>query len=253
MPQLTVCILTHNSIRTIERCLLPALQVADEMIVVDSGSTDGTLEFLYSHGVQPVHRPYQTHAIQMNFAISLASNDWVLCLDSDEFLDVRTVDEVNGLKPSLQDASQAYRISRHWHVLGEEVRAVYPCSSPDYPVRLFNRRCVRFNDQPVDDKPEGFSTTAILPGYVTHDTFFSVQELFGKLNGYTGRLVEYQNVSPSLLRACLSAIGAFFKWYVRKGGWQDGARGVVTAVYAMLYSFLKYFKAWCKAHNIPLR
>lgn len=253
MPLLSVCILTHNSMRTIERCLLPALKIADEMIVVDSGSSDGTLEFLRRHGVEPIHRAYETHAIQMNYAIGRAHNDWVLCIDSDEFLDDGTVAAIATLKPSLQDESEAWRLTRYWHVLGGEVRAVYPCSSPDMPVRLFNRRRVRFNDQPVDDKPVGFVRTHVLHGHVVHDTFFSLHEILTKLNGYTSRLVEYQEIKPSLLRAASSAIGAGFKWYVYKQAWRDGTRGVVTSTYAMLYSFLKYFKAWCRAKGIPLR
>jgi glycosyltransferase involved in cell wall biosynthesis len=253
MAKLSVCILTHNSMRTIEPCLLPAMQIADEMLVVDSGSTDGTIEFLQSQGVSPVHRPYDTHAQQMNFATGLACNDWVLCLDSDEFIDPQTISEILRIKNELCDEGVVYRITRYWCVLGREVRNIYPVSSPDKPVRLFNRRKVHFNDQPVDDKPTGYSEARLIPGHVVHDTFFSVHELFAKLNTYTTRLVEYRQVQPSLFRACGGALAAFFKWYFRKGGWRDGARGVVAALYAMLYTFLKYFKAWCKAKNIPLR
>ena len=151
MTKLSVCILTFNSMRTLERCLLPAMRVADDLVVVDSGSTDGTLEFLAAKGVMVHFRSYETHAVQMNFAISIAANDWVLCLDSDEFLDSWTIDSINTLKTKLIDSSVAWRITRHWHVLGREVRAIYPVSSPDNPVRLFNRTKVRFNDQPVDD------------------------------------------------------------------------------------------------------
>lgn len=253
MSQITVCLLTHNSMRTIERCLLPALRVADEMIVVDSGSSDGTLEFLRGQGVSPVHRSYQTHAIQMNYATSLAKNDWVLCLDSDEFLDEETCNRILALKESLPDAGTVYRITRYWRVLGQEVRGIYPVSSPDKPVRLFNRTRVRFNDQPVDDKPTGYRQALVIPGHVVHDTFFSLHELLSKLNAYTTRLVEYRTVRPSLLRACGGALAAFVKWYFRKGGRRDGACGLVCAFYAAAYTFLKYFKAWSKSRQIPLR
>lgn len=252
MSKLSICLLTHNSMRTLERCLVPALDIADEMVVVDSGSSDGTLEFLRSRGVVPIHRPYKTHASQMNFAIDLASNDWVLCLDSDEFLEAGILAAIAELKPGLVDPAVGYRIRRYWQVLGREVRAIYPVSSPDLPLRLFNRTRVRFNDQPVDDKASGAERRITLPGRVTHDTFFSLHEVFAKLNGYTSRLVCHRTVAPSLWRALVSPGFAFAKWYFRKGAWRDGAVGLVTGIYAGLYTFLKYFKAWCRAHHLPL-
>ncbi len=77
--------------------------------------------------------------------------------------------------------------------------------------------------------------------------------MFAKLNGYTTRLVCHKDIHPSLLRTCISPPLAFLKWYFRKGAWRDGPRGLVTAVYAAAYSFLKYFKAWAQARDILLR
>lgn len=127
---------------------------------------------------------------------------------------------------------------------GEAVRTIYPVSSPDYPVRLFNRAVAAFNDRPVDDRVVGHSRSIRLPGRVRHDTFYSLHEVFHKLNSYTTRLVKYQKIRPSLSRAAISAIGAFFKWYLFSGAWRRGKVGLVTGLYATFYSFLKYFKAW---------
>lgn len=251
-PSLSVCLLTFDSMRTLAPCLRPLLALSDDLVVVDSGSTDGTLEYLESQGVQALHRPYDTHAAQMNFAIDKARNDWVLCMDSDEYLDAETSANIRALLPHLADTDVGYRIVRHWRVLGREVHAIYPVSSPDRPSRLFNRQRACFNEQPVDDKAAGFVRTETIAGHVVHDTFFSLHEVFAKLNGYTTRLVRHKEVAPSLLRACLSPPLAFLKWYVRKGAWRDGARGFVTASYAMAYSFLKYLKAWARARGIPL-
>ena len=129
-------------------------------------------------------------------------------------------------------------------MLGEEVRTIYPVSSPDFPVRLFNRTLARFNQRPVDDKVEGNIVAVKMPGRVRHDTFYNLHEVFNKLNGYTTRLVKYQAVRPSIGRGIISAIGAFFKWYLFSGAWRQGKVGVVTGLYATAYSFLKYFKSW---------
>ena len=245
MFKLSVCILTHNSARLLREVLPPLLMVADEIIAVDSGSTDGTQEICQEYDVSLHYHPYSMHGLQMNHAISLATHDWVLCMDSDEILDQETVDFILALKAGAEPSpDKAWRISRYWHVLGQPVRTIYPVSSPDFPVRLFNRQRAKFNDRPVDDKVEGDVQSVKIPGYVRHDTFYSLHEVFNKLNGYTTRLVKYKYVKPSLFRGVISAIGAFFKWYVLSGAWRQGKVGLVTGIYATSYSFLKYFKAW---------
>lgn len=243
--KLTVCLLTFNSQRLLRDVIPPLLELADEVVALDSGSSDDTLAIFNAFGLSPVQRPYRTHADQMNHAVLLSNNDWVLCIDSDEVLDPRTVAAVCALKAGPEpDPAKAFRITRHWYVLGREVHAIYPVTSPDFPVRLFHRARVRFNDAPVDDKPFGFENTEVLPGRVRHDTFHTLDEMWRKLNVYTSRRVRYSAVSPSLARAALSGTSAFFKWYLRKGGWRDGLVGVAAALYASLYSFLKYFKSW---------
>ena len=173
-------------------------------------------------------------------------------MDSDEILDDEVVAAILALKAGDDpDPARAWRLPRYWFVLGEEVRTIYPVSSPDFPVRLFNRSVARFNDRPVDDQVVGFQHSSKLPGFVRHDTFYSLHEVFNKLNSYTTRLVKYQKIRPSLARGAISAIGAFFKWYLFSGAWRKGKVGVVTGLYATFYSFLKYFKAWYAHQDKP--
>ncbi|AUO03629.1 glycosyltransferase family 2 protein [Serratia marcescens] len=243
--RISVCLLTFNSSRLLRDVLQPVAAFADEIIVVDSGSTDGTLAICDDFNIKPLYHPFETHGRQMNYAISRARYDWVLCLDSDEIMDDEAVDAMRLFKRTPgPDKNNAYRIRRDWFVLGQAVRTLYPVSSPDYPIRFFHRQVVKFNDAPVDDAAEGGTSTLILAGHVKHDTFFSIEEVFAKLNSYTARVVKYKAIRPSILRGVISAIGAFFKWYIFSGAWKAGRVGAVTGVYAVSYSFLKYFKAW---------
>jgi glycosyltransferase involved in cell wall biosynthesis len=98
MFKITVCLLTFNSERLLHDVIPPLLKIADEIVVVDSGSTDKTRYICESFGLLPVYKKFGWHGEQMNHAISLASNDWVLCIDSDEILDQETVNAVLTLK-----------------------------------------------------------------------------------------------------------------------------------------------------------
>lgn len=245
MFNLTVCLLTFNSARILHDVLSPLLRVADELVIIDSGSRDDTISICQSYGITPIYHPYAMHGEQMNVAISHSSNEWVLCMDSDEILDTATIDFILRLKSGESPPeTRGWCLSRYWYVLGQQTRTIYPVSSPDYPLRLFNRQQAHFNNRPVDDKAQGIADTHRIPGHVRHDTFYSLHEVFSKLNSYTTRLVKYQRVRPSIARGIISAIGAFFKWYLFSGAWRQGRVGAVTGLYATLYSFLKYFKSW---------
>ena len=205
MLKLSVCLLTCNSSRLLREVLPPLLRVADEFIVVDSGSTDATLQICQQFGLSVHHHPYTAHGTQMNYATSLARHDWVLCGTAMRSFDDEVVAAILALKAGDEpDPACAWRLPRYWFVLGEEVRTIYPVSSPDFPVRLFNRSVARFNDRPVDDQVVGFTHSARLPGFVRHDTFYSLHEVFSKLNSYPRGWLNTRK-SGRLLRAERSA------------------------------------------------
>ncbi|MBH8309047.1 hypothetical protein I8Q49_22385, partial [Acinetobacter baumannii] len=98
-------------------------------------------------------------------------------------------------------------------------------------MRLFNRQQARFNDRPVDDQVVGHASSVRLPGFVRHDTFYSLHEVFNKLNSYTTRLVEDQQIKPAQTRGLNSAVDTVVKWYLCSGAERYGGVSVVTGLF----------------------
>jgi len=243
--KISICTLTFNSERTVDKLLAQMTKLESEIIVVDSGSSDNTLEIVNKYkNVTIFHNEYKYHSNQMNYATSLASNDWVLCLDSDEIPTDEFIDNFKTLLENFdfQCSTKVGRIKRQWIVLGKPVHAMYPCSSPDYVTRFYNKIQCRFNDRVVDDKVQGFNEGTddfILQGDVKHFTFENTQAIEKKLQAYVKKSKTIVK-RRSKTRGIISAIGAFFKWYFIKNSFLDGKVGLQTTWYAMRYSYYKY-------------
>ncbi|MBK8594286.1 MAG: glycosyltransferase family 2 protein [Holophagales bacterium] len=247
MTPLSAYILTFNSEPHLAEILGKLAGTADELLVVDSGSTDRTLTIAREHGCRVVHRPFTDFREQRSFAQAECVHDMVLFVDSDELPSDELVEAIASLK-ARGFGEDAYEVRREWYAFGRKVSAVYPVVSPDYPIRILDRRKVSFDERSrrVHETPFGHSSLGRIEAALHHHTFGSTEELERKLAHYTdiaaAELCE-RGANGGPMKELANPPVAFLLWYFLKGGWRDGALGLRMSRYAFRYTRLKYRKA----------
>jgi glycosyltransferase involved in cell wall biosynthesis len=250
--KLSFYVLTHNSSQYLAEILSAVSMVADELIVVDSGSVDETRHIAEGFGCTWLARTFDNFLNQRRFAVDHCTFSWVLTLDSDEVPDQEFVTALQAMKEGGFDLDghlhDAYSVRREWTVLGRNVPCMYPVTCPDYPLRLFNKARVGYGamGQGVHESLSGHATAGRLRGTVRHITCSTYEELYQKLNCYTTLaaqdvMARGKYVSPVLVVG--RGVIAFLKYYLLKGGFLHGLVGFALAKYAFDYTFLKYAKA----------
>lgn len=235
---ISVCILTKNCAATLPKTL-DSVQQFDEVVILDNGSTDSTLDVARKY---PNVRIYQTQfkgfGALRNEAASLAKNDWVLQLDSDETLSSPLFQEIRSL--SL-NASFAYRMARHNFYNGKRI---YGCGwGGDTVVRLYHRKVSQYSTAAVH---ESLQASQILPlkSPIQHIPYRSISDFLTKMELYSTLFAEqYQGKKKSTTaKAFAHAVFAFLKGYLFQGGFLSGAEGFTIAHYNATTTFYKYQK-----------
>ncbi|MEY4927770.1 MAG: hypothetical protein RI894_2206 [Bacteroidota bacterium] len=250
---LSVAILTYNSQQYLATILGKLTGVADEILLLDSGSTDETMAIGQRFGCVLARRKLDDFKTQRQYALDSCAYDYVLMIDSDEIPNEAFVLHLQTLKKT-GFAHAGYTLERHWNVLGKSVASIYPVVNPDFPLRLIDRRCYNFKTcNRVHEEPRGTGSLSKLNGAVQHITFETEAILQQKLHRYTDiaaqdlldRCKNRSSLKPSIssLKPYISAFAAFGKWFFFKKGWKDGLTGIRLGYYAAQYSFFKYKKA----------
>ena len=247
MTPLSVYILTHNSERHLDKVLRAAKRAADDLLILDSGSSDATLAIAAKHGARIAHRPFDNFRAQREFANSLCLHKTVMFLDSDEIASDALIDEITALKRS-GFTHDAYAVRREWVVMGKVVHALMPVSCPDYPIRIYRRDNLRYTGHSVHETLMGHVSGGRIEAPLVHHTFETKRELMRKLDLYTDLAaadLRHRTDSAAVLwlKGWFSPLGAFVKWYFRKGNIRDGRVGLLLAFYASAYTRRKYRKA----------
>lgn len=243
-------ILTCNSESYIEEILTQLTKFADEIVLLDSGSSDATLQKAARFPlVRVLYRTFDNFKNQRNHAASLCQYNTVFYVDSDEIPDETLVDAIRVLKTETSELGTCgYSVKRLWYVMGRPVHSIYPVESPDEVIRLFDRRYISFdaNSNNVHETLGGQSKTRLLEGHLTHRTFHTRQEMMHKVEQYTTLaaqdLLQRKSRVPKI-KVLLNPIAAFIKWYFFKRGFLDGHVGLLAGFYAYRYTKLKYQKA----------
>jgi glycosyltransferase involved in cell wall biosynthesis len=240
--RITAAIVTLNEERNIARAI-ESLRCADEVVVVDSGSTDQTREIAIRLGARVIEEPWRGYARQKNFAAAAAANEWILSIDADESITPELEAEILALKNNAA-LFDGYSFPRLAQYLGRWIR--HSGWYPDRKVRLYNRGKAEWVGEYVHESVRVNGTTGQLDGNLLHYTCASLTEHLRTLDRYTSlaaRELVAQNKAVTTRRLAVDPAWTFFRTYVLQRGFLDGRQGLAIAWMAALYTFLKYAKA----------
>jgi glycosyltransferase involved in cell wall biosynthesis len=239
---ISAVIITLNEQRNIERCLKSLVGVADEVVVVDSGSTDETVAICERYGARVVHQPWLGYSAQKNLANERATHDWVLSLDADEALDETLRHAVLDWK--ARQAPTPARINRMTNYCGHFVR--HGGWYPDHKVRLFDRRACRWEGLIHEDLTGVDRRSAeLLPGHCLHYSYYTQDEHRAQTERFTtlsAQELHARGKRASLTKRFLSPAARFLSDYVFRAGFLDGSAGWHIARISAHATFLKYDK-----------
>ncbi|WP_158209142.1 glycosyltransferase family 2 protein [Myroides phaeus] len=249
--KITLLIPTKNEAERISKCVLSANKLVDEIIVVDSFSTDDTKSIAESLGAIVIQRTFDNYSNQKNWAIPKASNEWILLLDADEYLTDKLFVEIENLiKSDNLQKYQAYWAFRQNHFFNKQLN--YSGFQKDKVIRLFNKnKCKYINqvhEQLVVDGKIGF-----LKNKLHHNTYKGFDFHIQKLNHYaTLQALDYNKKTTNLnfYHFILKPMYRFFKHYVIQQGFRDGVPGIIMSCLGSYAVFLRYVKIWMLRNNI---
>ncbi len=241
MPSLSATIITHNEAKDVARAIR-SLACADEIVVVDAGSTDETREIAQSLGARVIVHHWTGFAAQKTFAAEQARHDWVLSLDADEELDADARAAVHEWKSS-KPAATGYRFARRARYLGRWI--LHSGWYPDYKLRLYDRRKGRWQGAYVHESVVVDGPVETLAGEILHYTCDSLEEHKRRIEFYTdlaAREMFDRGERANLLERLLVPPWVFFNAYFLRLGILDGTQGFWIALMAARYVRRKYSK-----------
>ncbi len=240
MDKISAVVITKNEERNIERCIIALQQVVDEIVIVDSGSTDNTKSICEKYNVKFIQKEWMGYGPTKNFGHQQATNEYILSIDADEVLSEELIQSILAVKHNL---ANAYAFNRLTNYCGKWIK--HSGWYPDTKVRLFPKSQVKWNDSEVHEELD-LTKVSIqhLKGDLLHYSYYSIIQhveksvYYGKL---AGKHLFEKGKRPSFLKIIFSPWVRFIKDYFLRVGFLDGAFGFFIAITAAYSIFIKYF------------
>lgn len=229
---------------------IKSLSFADEIIIVDSFSTDNTEAIAKQHNVTFVHREFDNFSAQKNYAISLAKHDWIVFFDLDEEITEATQLEIQGLVKS-ENSLPAYKVKRDFHFMGKRIK--YSGFQTDYSVRLFNKNFCKYNNSPVHEVIDVNGKVGVLKHKIKHQTYRTFDSYNSKLSHYSKLQAEAlynKNVRPNLYHFMFRPWYRFVHQYFLRLGFLDGKEGFIICYVHAFSVFKRYIQLWAMYRKI---
>lgn len=243
MKKISVVIITYNEAANIARCIHSVKTIADEVVVVDSFSSDDTLKIAQALGATTYKHPFSGYVAQKNKAITLAANDYVLCLDADEALSEELVYSIEKIKTDMHFA--AYSLSRCAYYRGKFIK--HGTWYPERKIRLFDKRLLKWTGDYIHEQVMAKSGMAVYPlaGDILHYICDSKEKHAERSNNFSSiaALAMFKKGrKASFFKMLASPVAFFFMDYIFRRGFLNGWRGWAIAKEQSRYHYLKYKK-----------
>lgn len=241
---LSAVLITRNAAHQLADCLA-SVAFCDEIIVVDSGSDDGTAAIAERHGARVIQSDWRGFGPQKQFAVEQARHDWVLCIDADERVSERLRESIREVLGAVSPAPTfiAWRFARCNKFMGRYLK--HGEGYPDWSLRLFDRRHARWSNDAVHEKVIADGKIGTLPGDLLHESAESLETYLAKQNRYTTLAAQEALAAgrqANVAQLLFSPVLRFIKFYLLRRGFLDGVPGLVHILIGCQNSFFKYAK-----------
>lgn len=248
---LSVCIITLNEEANIVRTLQSVKDIADEVIVVDSGSTDATVAFAQANGARVFVEPWKGFALQKNSALAKAACDWILSLDADEEVSPELAASIAGIVGAPAPQFSGYMMNRRNLYFGKWIKR---CGYyPDPKLRLIRRGAAAFELRAVHEDMKMSAPTGHLRGDLIHHAYPTLESFIDHANRYSslgaGMVVAERKAGFSFINIVLRPLIRFLYSYFFRLGFLDGREGLLVLMNHAAYVSWKYAKAWEMSKN----
>jgi len=243
MLPLSIVILTKNEEHNILRCLRSLQGLSNDILVIDSGSQDKTVDYARSQGARVIQMAWLGYSATKNAGNQLATNEWILSLDADEALNDEVRSDIKQLFNEPISAYTAFSIQRKMVYCGNVLH--YGSVANEFRLRLFNRQAAKWNSNDVHEELEFNQAIQMIKmkGFMWHHSYASKNEHRQRLEKYAALSAQQMHASgkkSTLLKRWISPLFGFIKNYLFKAGFLDGSAGYQYAVNEMWYVHKKY-------------